>query len=96
MYVILNLHLIEKKRFFFLLLHFIFSSEGHYMLVASEWSQSISSAARLISYPQPADQVICVSFLYHMFGSDIGMCSTVYRKTQFNPEVHTEESYSNL
>lgn len=48
------------------------AGEGHYMLIKAASNLNISSTARLISLPQPAGQVICVSFLYHIFGSSIG------------------------
>lgn len=44
------------------------------MLIEATNKQNISSAARLVSFPQPAGQSICVSFWYHIFGNSIGMC----------------------
>ncbi|KAM7379552.1 hypothetical protein PAMP_005098 [Pampus punctatissimus] len=46
--------------------------KGYYMSIMAKNNLNISSAARLISYPQPAGQVICVSFWYHIFGNSIG------------------------
>ncbi|KAM8838449.1 MAM and LDL-receptor class A domain-containing protein 2 isoform 2-T2 [Synchiropus picturatus] len=43
---------------------------GYYMTVESQRDPEV--AARLISYPQPAGRVICVSFMYHIFGNSIG------------------------
>ncbi|XP_034038504.1 MAM and LDL-receptor class A domain-containing protein 1 [Thalassophryne amazonica] len=48
------------------------NGKGYYMFTAAENNLNTSSAARLISYPQPGGQVICVSFWYHMFGNSIG------------------------
>lgn len=48
-------------------------STGSFMILSASPNINISSTARLISYPQPADQDICVSFYYHIFGSSIGM-----------------------
>ncbi|XP_074544676.1 MAM and LDL-receptor class A domain-containing protein 1 [Halichoeres trimaculatus] len=45
---------------------------GYYMLISTASRPDISSAARLISFPQPAGQVLCVSFQYHIFGNSIG------------------------
>lgn len=42
------------------------------MSIRAERGLNISSAARLISFPQAAGQ-ICVSFWYHIFGNSIGM-----------------------
>ncbi|XP_069366962.1 MAM and LDL-receptor class A domain-containing protein 2 [Paralichthys olivaceus] len=46
--------------------------KGKYMLIEATYKLNISSAARLVSFPQPAGQVICVSFWYHIFGNSIG------------------------
>nr|XP_020447005.1 MAM and LDL-receptor class A domain-containing protein 1-like isoform X2 [Monopterus albus] len=45
---------------------------GYYMIITPSYNLDISSAARLISFPRPAGQVICVSFWYHIFGNSIG------------------------
>ncbi|XP_067330349.1 MAM and LDL-receptor class A domain-containing protein 2 [Channa argus] len=45
---------------------------GYYMIIRTKYNIDISSAARLISFPRPAGQVICVSFWYHIFGNSIG------------------------
>ncbi|XP_018531715.2 MAM and LDL-receptor class A domain-containing protein 1 [Lates calcarifer] len=42
------------------------------MLITASYKVNISSVARLVSFPQPAGQVICVSFWYHIFGNSIG------------------------
>lgn len=57
---------------------FFCSYAGYYMLITAKPNLNISSAARLISFPRPAGQVICVSFFYHIFGNSIGTCFTVY------------------
>ncbi|XP_076601190.1 MAM and LDL-receptor class A domain-containing protein 1 [Chaetodon auriga] len=44
---------------------------GYYMLVSANAYTDVSSAARLISFPQSAGQFICVSFWYYIFGSSI-------------------------
>ncbi|XP_071348966.1 MAM and LDL-receptor class A domain-containing protein 2 isoform X2 [Trachinotus anak] len=48
------------------------AGKGYYMLIKAAHNLNISSAARLISYPQPTGQVTCVSFWYHIFGNSIG------------------------
>ncbi|KAL6103987.1 uncharacterized protein ACO6RY_13812 [Pungitius sinensis] len=47
------------------------TAEGYFMIINAR-SNHISSRARLISFPQPAGQVLCVSFWYHIFGNSIG------------------------
>ncbi|CAJ1072730.1 MAM and LDL-receptor class A domain-containing protein 2 [Xyrichtys novacula] len=47
------------------------AGDGYYMLISAK-SSTISSKARLVSFPQPADRAICVSFWYHIFGNSIG------------------------
>lgn len=49
-----------------------FPATDYYMLITAKRNLDIASAARLISFPQPAGQVICVSFWYHIFGNSIG------------------------
>ncbi|XP_069014100.1 apical endosomal glycoprotein [Embiotoca jacksoni] len=44
---------------------------GTYMVIKAQDKLNISSAARLVSFPRPAYQVICVSFWYHIFGNSI-------------------------
>ncbi|XP_053293903.1 apical endosomal glycoprotein [Pleuronectes platessa] len=56
----------ERKNKFWLDLN----REGYYMLIKAKYNLNISSAARLVSLPQPAGQ-ICVSFWYHIFGNSI-------------------------
>lgn len=48
------------------------------MVITAKSGLNISSAAKLVSYPQAAGQNICVSFWYHVFGNSIGMLSSVY------------------
>lgn len=48
------------------------AGKGYYMFITAKYNIDITSTARLISYPQPADRVICVSFQYHIFGNSIG------------------------
>nr|XP_046265191.1 MAM and LDL-receptor class A domain-containing protein 1 isoform X2 [Scatophagus argus] len=48
------------------------TGDGYYMLITATHNLNVSSAARLISFPQPAGQILCVSFLYHIFGNSIG------------------------
>uniref|UniRef100_A0A3P8UAG2 MAM domain-containing protein n=1 Tax=Amphiprion percula TaxID=161767 RepID=A0A3P8UAG2_AMPPE len=47
---------------------------GNYMIITTD-NLKTSSAARLLSFPQPAGHVLCVSFWYRIFGSSIGTCS---------------------
>lgn len=70
----------ERKTDIFILF-ILLSSAGHYMLIKAASNLNISSTARLISLPQPAGQVICVSFLYHIFGSSIGTYLTIISYT---------------
>uniref|UniRef100_A0AAQ5YK66 MAM domain-containing protein n=1 Tax=Amphiprion ocellaris TaxID=80972 RepID=A0AAQ5YK66_AMPOC len=44
---------------------------GNYMIITTD-NLKTSSAARLLSFPQPAGHVLCVSFWYRIFGSSIG------------------------
>ncbi|XP_034411292.1 MAM and LDL-receptor class A domain-containing protein 2 [Cyclopterus lumpus] len=55
--------------------------KGYYMLVTANYNLDISSTARLISSPRPADQVICVSFLYHIFGTSIGSLKFIAKRS---------------
>lgn len=48
-------------------------SAGYYMFITPV--NKPNSTARLISFPQPAGQMLCVSFLYRMFGNSIGKCN---------------------
>ncbi|XP_041849179.1 MAM and LDL-receptor class A domain-containing protein 2 [Melanotaenia boesemani] len=48
------------------------AGNGYFMLIQSAYNLNISSTARLISFPQPAGRVLCVSFWYHIFGNSIG------------------------
>ncbi|TNM98369.1 hypothetical protein fugu_014615 [Takifugu bimaculatus] len=48
------------------------NEKNSYMVITAKYGLNISSAARLISYPQTAGQNICVSFWYHIFGNSIG------------------------
>ncbi|KAM8850746.1 MAM and LDL-receptor class A domain-containing protein 1 isoform 2-T2 [Spinachia spinachia] len=48
------------------------SAKGFFMIIKAQNNLDISSAARLISFPQPEGQVLCVSFWYHIFGNSIG------------------------
>lgn len=76
----------ERKTDIFILL-ILLSSAGHYMLIKAASNLNISSTARLISLPQPAGQVICVSFLYHIFGSSIGTYLTVISYTCWRNKI---------
>ncbi|XP_070701014.1 MAM and LDL-receptor class A domain-containing protein 1 [Pempheris klunzingeri] len=53
----------------------------YYMLITTTPKLNISSAARLISFPQPAGQVICVSFWYHIFGNSIGSLKFIAKRS---------------
>lgn len=53
-------------------------STDYHMIIRAKSDLNVSSAARLISFPQAAGQIICVSFWYHIFGNSIGMHSSVY------------------
>ncbi|KAM4557404.1 apical endosomal glycoprotein [Fundulus diaphanus] len=44
---------------------------GYFMLIEAKNNLNISSSARLISFPQPAGQTLCVSFHYYIFGNSI-------------------------
>ncbi|CAB1428061.1 unnamed protein product [Pleuronectes platessa] len=46
-------------------------AHGYSILIETKNNLNISSAARLVSLPQPAGQ-ICVSFWHHIFGNSIG------------------------
>lgn len=59
-----------------------FFPTGYYMIITANRNLNISSTARLMSFPQPAGQVICVSFWYHIFGNSIGTCFTVYSQVK--------------
>ncbi|XP_028297170.1 MAM and LDL-receptor class A domain-containing protein 2 isoform X2 [Gouania willdenowi] len=45
---------------------------NHYMLIKAAPDVKPTSVARLVSFPQPAGQALCVSFIYHIFGNSIG------------------------
>lgn len=49
------------------------SSAGFYMHIVASEKLNISSTARLMSFPRPVGQLICVSFWYRIFGNSIGM-----------------------
>ncbi|XP_044077011.1 MAM and LDL-receptor class A domain-containing protein 1 isoform X2 [Siniperca chuatsi] len=57
------------------------TGNGYYMLITTKPNLNISSAARLISFPRPAGQVICVSFLYHIFGNSIGSLKFIAKRS---------------
>ncbi|XP_038573588.1 MAM and LDL-receptor class A domain-containing protein 1 [Micropterus salmoides] len=57
------------------------TGNGYYMLINTELKPHNSSTARLISFPRPAGQVICVSFLYHIFGSSIGSLKFIAKRS---------------
>ncbi|XP_068593728.1 MAM and LDL-receptor class A domain-containing protein 1 isoform X2 [Cebidichthys violaceus] len=57
------------------------TAKGYYMTITSKSNLNISAAARLISFPQPAGQVICVSFLYHIFGTSIGSLRFIAKRS---------------
>lgn len=48
-------------------------SADFFMSIKAERDSDVSSRARLISFPQAAEQKICVSFWYQIFGNSIGM-----------------------
>ncbi|XP_014854147.1 PREDICTED: MAM and LDL-receptor class A domain-containing protein 2-like [Poecilia mexicana] len=48
------------------------TGNGYFMLIKANNQLDISSTARLISFPKPAGQTICVSFRYYIFGNSIG------------------------
>ncbi|XP_028283475.1 MAM and LDL-receptor class A domain-containing protein 2 [Parambassis ranga] len=54
---------------------------GSFMIISASPYINISSTARLISYPQPADKDICVSFFYHIFGSSIGSLKFIAKRS---------------
>ncbi|KAI3374795.1 hypothetical protein L3Q82_021349, partial [Scortum barcoo] len=57
------------------------AGNGYYMLITATSTLNVSSAARLLSFPQPADRVICVSFLYHIFGNSIGSLKFIAKRS---------------
>lgn len=70
--------------FFVCFQYLITTSADFYMYIeASEYSD-VSSTARLMSFPRPVGQIICVSFWYRIFGNSIGMCLKVSTKTKQN------------
>ncbi|XP_055007320.1 MAM and LDL-receptor class A domain-containing protein 1 isoform X2 [Boleophthalmus pectinirostris] len=52
---------------------------GYHMVIKAERNQNISSAARLVSFPQSAHEGLCVSFWYHIFGNNIGSLKFITR-----------------
>ncbi|KAK2822608.1 hypothetical protein Q5P01_022673 [Channa striata] len=54
---------------------------GYYMIIQAKYNLDISSSARLISFPRPAGQVICVSFWYHIFGNSIGSLRFIAKRS---------------
>nr|XP_020490862.1 MAM and LDL-receptor class A domain-containing protein 1-like isoform X1 [Labrus bergylta] len=56
------------------------AGNGSYMLISTKLMVDSSSAARLISFPQPAGPVICVSFWYHIFGNSIGSLKIITKR----------------
>lgn len=61
-------------------------SKGYFMLVKAKYNTDPSSVARLMSFPQPGGQTICVSFFYLIFGNSIGeFCSVIRRLSAQNP-----------
>ncbi|XP_041658947.1 MAM and LDL-receptor class A domain-containing protein 1 [Cheilinus undulatus] len=62
------------------------SGNGYYMLINAESiyihkSMNSPPAARLISFPLPADRVTCVSFWYHMFGNSVGSLKFISKRS---------------
>nr|XP_033506790.1 MAM and LDL-receptor class A domain-containing protein 1 [Epinephelus lanceolatus] len=57
------------------------TGEGYYMLITTSHNLNTSSTARLVSFPQPAGQVICVSFKYHIFGNSIGSLKFIAKRS---------------
>ncbi|TKS79616.1 LDL-receptor class A domain-containing protein 2 Skeletal organic matrix MAM and [Collichthys lucidus] len=57
------------------------TGNGYYMRISAKHSLNTSSAARLISFPRPAGQVICVSFFYHIFGNSIGSLKFIAKRS---------------
>ncbi|XP_031666604.1 MAM and LDL-receptor class A domain-containing protein 2 [Oncorhynchus kisutch] len=62
------------------------TGSGYFMSINPGSKLDPSSTARLISYPQPAGTVICVSFWYRMYGSDIGSVRFLTKSTR-EPET---------
>lgn len=58
------------------------------MFIQAAYNLNLSSAARLVSFPQPAGQTICVSFFYYIFGNSIGKCFSSIHKTKLIPKFH--------
>ncbi|XP_047444387.1 MAM and LDL-receptor class A domain-containing protein 2 isoform X2 [Mugil cephalus] len=54
---------------------------GYYMAITASHHLDTASTARLVSYPQPAGQVICVSFMYHIFGNSIGSLKFIVKRS---------------
>ncbi|XP_061588557.1 MAM and LDL-receptor class A domain-containing protein 2 [Cololabis saira] len=57
------------------------NGNGTYMLIKAASNLNTSSAARLASFPQPAGQVICVSFFYYIFGNSIGSLKFITKRS---------------
>ncbi|XP_055359914.1 MAM and LDL-receptor class A domain-containing protein 2 isoform X2 [Betta splendens] len=57
------------------------AGNGYYMIIEASSNLNISSTARLLSFPQPADQVMCVSFRYHIFGNSIGSLKFIAKRS---------------
>ncbi|KAF7668436.1 hypothetical protein LDENG_00014610 [Lucifuga dentata] len=57
------------------------TGKGYYMYASTRNNPDSSLAARLISYPQAAGRVICVSFWYHIYGSSIGSLRFITKRS---------------
>uniref|UniRef100_A0A8C7ZAE1 MAM domain-containing protein n=1 Tax=Oryzias sinensis TaxID=183150 RepID=A0A8C7ZAE1_9TELE len=60
---------------------YISFSKGYFMLVKAEYNTDPSSVARLMSFPQPGGQTICVSFFYLIFGNSIGSLKFITKRS---------------
>ncbi|XP_078791082.1 MAM and LDL-receptor class A domain-containing protein 1 isoform X3 [Oryzias latipes] len=57
------------------------SGNGYFMLVKAKYNTDPSSVARLMSFPQPGGQTICVSFFYLIFGNSIGSLKFITKRS---------------
>ncbi|KAM9718846.1 MAM and LDL-receptor class A domain-containing protein 1 [Menidia menidia] len=62
------------------------AGNGYFMLIKAAHNVNSASKARLASLPQPAGQVICVSFWYHIFGNSIGSLKFIAKRSD-EPET---------
>ncbi|XP_058879430.1 MAM and LDL-receptor class A domain-containing protein 1-like [Acipenser ruthenus] len=68
------------------------TGNGYYMFIATESRQESAYKARLASYPQTPAKKRCVSFWYHIYGSNIGTLNFITKQEGKSEKVRWTRS----